>query len=260
MEQPAWKPGSAVPAEPLGTGVATASRPPAAEPVRTPTPAPAARRPVSRPPSRGGGISLADRPPWLVPAAVAVAIVLLLGIFGVIILNRGGSNQTAQTHTTPSAHASTSPGTTPHASPSPSAGHTPQTVPSYAPASADPVKSVQVCTTENPCNIPGSSAETATACTLSSCKVEVAIYFTSVQKSVGYKYDLKIFDRCTGTSTDLPGPNTATTPSSGYIVAIPSDHWSVSIPSSIKSGALVAVTSAPAIAASAPLLLGADAC
>jgi hypothetical protein len=261
MEQPAWKPGATVPGEPLGTGVATASRPPAAEPVRTPTPAPAARRPVPRPPSRGGGgISFAERPPWLVPAAVAVAIVLLLGIFGVIILNRGGSNQTAQTHGTPSAHASTSPGSTPRGTATPSAGHTPQTVPSYAPASADPVKSVQICTTASPCNIPGSSAETATACTLSSCNVEVAIYFSSVQKSVPYKYDLKVFDRCTGTTTDLPGPNSATTPASGYIVAIPSDHWSVTIPSSIKSGALVAVTSAPAVAASAPLLLGADAC
>jgi hypothetical protein len=260
MEQPVWKPGQGVPAEPLGTGVAIETRPPAPVPVRTPTPAPAVRRPVPRPPSRGaGGFSLDERPPWLVPAAVAVAIVLLLGIFGVIIFNRPNSNPTAQTHNTPSPHSSTSPHTSPGASPT-ATGHTPQTVPSYAAASADPVKSVQICTTESPCNIPGSSAETATACTLSSCKVEVAIYFTSVQKSVAYKYDLKVFDRCTGTTTDLAGPNSATTPSSGYIVAIPSDHWSVSIPGSIKSGALVAVSSSPAVAASAPLLLGADAC
>lgn len=215
---------------------------------------------MPRPPSRGaGGISLPERPPWLVPAAVAVVIILLLGIFGVIIIPRLGSGKTAQTHGTPSAHASTTPRPSSGTSPTPT-GHTPQTVPSYAAASADPVKSVQICTTENPCTIPGSSPETATACTLSSCKVEVAIYFSSVQKSVAYKFDLKVFDRCTGTTTDLPGPNSATTPSTGYIVAIPSDHWAVSIPGSIKSGALVAVTSAPAVAASPPLLLGADSC
>ncbi|HET7420088.1 MAG TPA: hypothetical protein VFL27_06875 [Candidatus Dormibacteraeota bacterium] len=262
MEQPAWKPGAAVPAEPLGFGIATETRPPAPAPapVRTPTPPPAARKPVPRPPSRGGGIALAERPPWLVPAAVAVVIVLVLGILGFIVLNRGNSNPTAQVHTTPSAHTSTSPGVTPKTSPSPTGSHNPQTVPSYAPASADPVRSVQICTTENPCNIPGASAETATACTLSSCRLEVALYFTSVQKSVAYQYTVKVFDRCTGTTTDLPGPNSATTPSTGYIVAIPSDHWIVSIPANIKSAALVAVSSAPAVAASAPLMLGADTC
>lgn len=272
MEQPVWKPGQGIPAEPLGTGTAIETRPPAPvapEPVRTPSapptprrpvprppsPAGAGGRPVPRPPSRAGGISLAERPPWLVPAAVAVVIVLVLGILGFVVLHRGGSNPTAQVHTTPSPHTSNSP----HASPTAS-GHNPQTVPTYAPASTDPVKSVQICTTDSPCNIPGTTPETATACTLSSCKVEVAIYFSSVQKSVAYKYDLKFFDRCTGTTTDLPGPNSATTPSTGYIVAIPSDHWAVSIPSGVKSGALVAVSSSPAIAASPPLLLGADSC
>ena len=258
MEQPVWKPGQGIPSEPLGTGVAIQTRPPAPvapEPVRAPTAPPVPRRPVPRPPAGGGGISLAERPPWLVPAAVAVVIVLVLGILGVVVLNRGGSNPSAKVHTTPSAHASTSPGTSPHASPSPS-GHNPQTVPSYAPASADPVKSVQICTTDTPCAIPGSTPETATNCTLNSCKVEVAIYFTSVQKSVSYQYTLKVFDRCTGTTTDLPGPNAATTPASGYIVAIPSDHWNVNIPGGIKSGALVAVSSSPAVAASAPLYLG----
>lgn len=260
MEQPVWKPGQGIPAEPLGTGTAIETRPPAPvapTPVRTPTVPPTPRRPVPRPPSRGGGISLAERPPWLVPAAVAVVIVLVLGILGFIVLNRGGGNPQARAHTTPSAH--TSPGSSPHASPTPT-GHNPQTVPSYAPATADPVKSVQICTTDSPCSIPGSTPESATVCTLSSCKIEVAIYFTSVQKSVAYKYDLKFFDRCTGQTTDLPGPNSATTPSTGYIVAIPSDHWAVSIPSGIKSGALVAVSSSPAIAASPPLLLGADSC
>lgn len=261
VEQPSWKPGAAVPAEPLGTGVAIETRPPTPVPApaapRTPTYPPAARKPVPRPPSRGGGLSLAERPPWLVPAAVAVVIVLVLGILGVIILNRGSSNNVAQVHTTPSAHASTSPGTTPKTSPSPT-GHSLQTVPSYAPASADPVTKVQFCTTATPCHIAaGVTDESATICDLGSCKVEVALYFSGPQHSA-VSYIIKLFDRCSGTTTDLPGPNPYTPP--GYAVVIPSDHWNVSIPAGTKSAALVAVSQAPAVAASAPLLLGADSC
>jgi len=109
------------------------------------------------------------------------------------------------------------------------------------------------------CNIPGSTPETGTACDLSSCKIEVAIYFSSVQKSTQVSYIVKFFDRCTGTTTDLPGPS-STTPASGFIVAIPTDHWTVSIPSGVKSGAIVAVAQKPSVARSEPLLLGADAC
>jgi hypothetical protein len=211
---------------------------------------------VPRPRSGGGGL-LEERPPWLVPAAIAVAIIILLGIFGVIVLANRNSGTTGQVHTTPSPHTSGTPRSTPSAS---ATTKGPLAVPNFGPTSADPVKSVQICTTASPCNIPGSSAESATACGLSSCKVEVAIYFTSVQKSVAYAYVLKFFDRCSGQTTDLPGPNSATTPASGYIVAIPTDHWNVSIPGGVKSGALVAVSQSPAIAASPPLMLGGDTC
>jgi hypothetical protein len=130
----------------------------------------------------------------------------------------------------------------------------------YAPSSATPVKSVQICTPESPCNIPGGAAETATVCDLNSCKVEVAVYFTTSQKSVAVSYTLKFFNRCTGTTTDLPGPSKTTTPPSGYIVSVPTDHLTVRIPSGVKSGALVAVSQQPGVAASAPLLLGSDTC
>ena len=261
MEQPVWKPGEAIPAEPLGTGVAVAELPRVSTtppPSRTPTVPPPARRPtVPRPPvSLGGGI-LADRPPWLIPAAVAVIIVLVLGIVGVKMLSSRSTSgsPTAQVTASPSAHASGSPHATPSASPS---NKGPLAVPTtYGPASADPVKSIQICSAASPCNIPGSSAETATACDLSSCKVEVAMYFTAVQKSTQVSYTLKFFDRCTGQTTDLPGSGT-TTPSTGYIVAIPTDHLTVNIPSGVKSGALVAVSQTPAVAASAPLLIGSN--
>ena len=266
VEQPAWKPGEAVPAEPLGTGAAvfdTPRVPTAPPPSRTPTVPPPVRRPaVPRPPVGGGGI-LADRPPWLVPAAVAVVIVLLLGIVGIKLLSsRSSGSPVAQTTASPSAHASGSPRTTPRATPSSTPSNKgPLAVPTtFGPSSADPVKSIQICTVASPCNIPGSSAETATACDLSSCKLEVAMYFTAVQKSTPVSYTLKFFDRCSGQTTDLPGAGT-TTPASGYIVAIPTDHLSVSIPSGMKSGALVAVSQNPAVAASAPLLIGSqDSC
>jgi hypothetical protein len=117
---------------------------------------------------------------------------------------------------------------------------------------------VLICSTDTPCNIGGGNpAETATACDLTSCHVEVGIYFSAPQK-VPVAYTLKFFDRCTGTTTDLPGPKAFTPP--GYTVVIPTDKWPVAIPSGVKSGALVAVAQQPGVAASAPLLLGATSC
>jgi hypothetical protein len=193
---------------------------------------------------------------------VAVVVLLLLGIGGIVLVssrnNAGGGGPIAQT--SPSARATTSPPkTSPSASTSPT-GTTPRAVPTtFGPASADPISKVQFCSTATPCPIAqGTPNETATACDLNSCKVEVAFYFTSPQKGTQYSYVLKFFDRCSGQTTDLPGP-TSTTPSNvGYIVAIASDNWPVRIPSGVKSGALIAVAQKPAVAASAPLMLGSD--
>ncbi|TMC54728.1 MAG: hypothetical protein E6J20_01990 [Chloroflexi bacterium] len=275
VEAPVWKPGGTIPAEPLGVGAAVvetarSTNPPALAPTpvpapvwtpapaRTPTPAPVpARRPgVPRPPSRGAGL-LDERPPWLIPGAVAVAIVVLLGIFGVIVLANRGGTTTGQVHSTstPSAHTAGSPKSSPSASPSTKG---PLAVPNFGPAGADQLKSLQFCTSATPCPIAvGVPSETATNCDLSSCTIEVALYFTTGQK-VPVKYDLKFFDRCTGTTTDLPGPPAYTPPN--YAVVIPRDKWAVSIPSGVKSGALVAVASQPSVAASAPLMLGGDSC
>ncbi|HKW60632.1 MAG TPA: hypothetical protein VJR46_12845, partial [Candidatus Dormibacteraeota bacterium] len=225
---------------------------------QTAPPAPARKPSVPRP-RTPGGLGPSERPPWLIPAAVAAIVVILLGAFGVIVLPRlGQGNPIASASATPSGgHPTASPKTSPKASPTPIGGT--QTVPTYAPASAAPISKVQICTSANPCNIPGSSPETGNPCDLSSCKVEVAIYFTSVQKSVPVSYIIKVFDRCTGQTTDLPGAKT-TTPSTGYIVAIPTDHLAVAIPSGLKSAAIVAVAQDPAQAASQPVLLGADSC
>ncbi len=202
----------------------------------------------------GGGSS--ERPTWLIPAIIAVVLILLLGVGGGIILaNRGGSSTGGGTaNASPSAK--TSPKTSPKASPTPTT-KVPLAVPNYGPAAAAPITSVIICSVATPCNISGSSPETATACDLSSCRVEVGIYFSAAQR-VPVSYVLKFFDRCTGTTTDLPGPNPYTPP--GYLIVIPTDHWAVTLPSGVKSAALVAVAQQPAVAASAPLMLGVDSC
>jgi hypothetical protein len=266
VEAPAWKPGGAVPAEPLGTGYAIETPSFEAKPPAPSAPAPAAftPRPVSpapqpRPaaaPRPRAAVAPRERPSWLVPAAVAAVIVLLLGAFGVIVLPRLGSsgNPIATVSGKPSGH----PTASGRATASPSQGGAPQAVPTYAPSAAAPITKVQFCTSINPCPIgKGIPNETATNCDLSACTVEVAIYFSTGQK-VPVAYTLKFFDRCSGETTDLPGPPDFTPP--GYAVVIPRDHWAVSIPGGVKSGALVAVASKPTVAASAPLLLGADSC
>jgi hypothetical protein len=208
--------------------------------------APARKPTVARRPP-GAGIS--ERPPWLIPAIIAVVLILLLGTAGGIIL--AGRNQ--NNGGPPVAQKSPSPGTTPKTSPkasptaTPSAQGGPRAVPTYAPANADPVKSVSFCSPATPCNISG-----ATSCDLGgACHVEVAISFTTAQRGpVGFS--LKFFDRCTGVTTDLPGPNPFSPP--GYILVI--EEKNVTLPTGVKSGALVAVSTTPAVAASAPLLLG----
>src|SRR5438093_552064 len=268
VEAPVWKPGEAVPGEPLGTGYAIDSpklEPATPAPVAVgPPPVPAApaeapSRPPSVPRPRREAGAASERPSWIIPDAVAGVVIILLGIFGVVVLPRltGGNNNTASV-TSPSPHATGTPKGSPSASPTGGGGRV-QTVPTYAPLSAAPVSRLQICTPASPCDIPGEAAESATACDLSSCRVEVAFYFTAVQKSVPISYTLKFFDRCTGQTTDLPGTK-ATTPASGWIVGIPNDNLAVSIPRGVKSGALVAVSQQPAVAASPPLQLGPESC
>jgi hypothetical protein len=250
MEPPVWKPGGAAPAVEMGT-VAPVAPPPETLPLRAPISAPARKPTVARRPS-GGGTS--DRPSWLIPAIIAAVLILLLGTAGGIILAGRNSNNGGGPVAQKSPSPATSPKTSPKASPTatPSAQSGPRAVPTFAPANADPVKSVQYCSPSTPCNISGSTPETATSCELgAACHVEVAIAFTTPQR-VPVGFSLKFFDRCTGVTTDLPGPNNFTPP--GYTLVILEKN--VTLPTGVKSGALVAVSTVPAVAASAPLLLG----
>jgi hypothetical protein len=247
METPVWKPGGAAPPAEMVTAAPVAP-PPEAPPLRAPISAPARKPTVARRPA-GGGTS--NRPSWLIPAIIAVVLILLLGTAGGIILaSRNGSNGGPVGQTSPSPGATTSPRTSPNVTPSAQGG--PRAVPTYAPAAADPIKSLQYCSPSTPCNISGQPPETATSCDLgAACHVEVAIAFSSPQRTaVGFS--LKFFDRCTGVTTDLPGPNPFTPP--GYTLVILDKN--VTLPSGVKSGALVAVSTTPAVAASPALLLG----
>jgi hypothetical protein len=190
----------------------------------------------------------------LVPAVIAVVVILLRVTVGAILLHgRGAVTGGGTAKASPTAKTSPKP----TAGPSPPAISGPLPVPNFGPSSAAPITSVIICSADTPCKVPGSSNETSTACTLASCHVEVGLYFSSAQR-VPVSYVLQFFDRCTGATTQLPGPKPYTPP--GYAIVIPSDRWPVSIPAGVKSGALVAVAQQPAVAASAPLLLGASTC
>jgi hypothetical protein len=197
---------------------------------------------------------MSERPAWLVPAAALLVIVVILGIVAVNLLGRHGTSSTATTSPTPTTS------TKPKESPTPSSG-TPLAVPNYGPAAVAPVASVQICSVATPCTSQYfSTPETGSVCDLNSCKLEVAIYFSTIQKGVPISYIIKFFDRCSGQATDLPGGGETAPSSPGRLISIPTDHLSVSIPTGVKSGAIVAVAQQPAVAASVPLLLGADSC
>ena len=240
-------PASPAPAQQTWTPVATPAWTPnvAPDPVvagETATPvappsAPARRPSTTRPPDRE---SSSDRPAWILPAIIVVVILLLLvgGGGGIYLLTRPGSGGGVASHTP-------SPSGKPTAKTSPTPTNTggTQTIPTYAPASAPPVTSVVF--------LPD------TTCKLNStCRVDVEMKYSSAQSGT-LGYVLKFFDRCTGTTTSLPGRSFK--PSSGFIRADPG-FQTVTLPTGSKSAALVAVSTTPAAAASAPLLLGSDTC
>ncbi|HVD47038.1 MAG TPA: hypothetical protein VNG70_07145 [Candidatus Limnocylindria bacterium] len=210
-----------------------------------PPPTPARKPSVARPDDR----EPRERPGWLVPAAIVVVILLLIGIGGGIYLATRGNTPGGVATNTPKATPKATAKTTPKTSPSPTTGG-PQTVPNYGPASAAPVTSVAFCVqTTHPCQ--GLDAAQYTNCKLgSSCRVMVEMSYSSPQRT-NVSYTLKFFNRCTGVTTDLPGANF--TPNGFTRVDL---QKQVTLPTGAKSAALVAVSKNPAVAASAPLLLG----
>ena len=256
VEQPVWQPGEvAVPgvgAPAAATAAATATaQPPASAPAVTGEGARPAVPPRKPPPARRAPISIpAERPAWLAPAAVAVIVVLLLGIGSVFLFShlRGGSGGGPVARTSPSAKAS------PHASPSPSSV-TLHEVPTLAPASAGQIQSVQFCTTATPCPFTG---DKDTNCVINGpCAVDVGVIFTTTYTG-SYSYDIMYFDRCTGTAPQTVLSHSDT--SLGFKIGEPPTLLNLQLPGGAKSAALFVVTRTPAGAQSAPLKLGADSC
>ena len=237
---PAWTPGG----EPAATAPTVTAAPEAATSTVPPS-APARQPSVARPSDREPG----ERPGWLVPAIIAVVLLLLIGAgTGIYLATRPG-NSTAQVTPTPTSTSKTSPKVSPKASPT-AGGTGPQAVPTYAPASAAPVTSVAFCiASTHPCA--GVRASEYTSCKINGpCRVMVELKFSSPQRgTVGFM--LKFFDRCTGMTTDLPG-NSFVPPGYTRVDLLKV----VSLPTGAKSAALVAVSTSPAAAASTPLLLG----
>lgn len=216
----------------------TGEQPPVEEaPAATPAPEVAASTVAPRARARKPSPEREDgeprqRPRWLLPAIIAAVLVILLAGTGIFLATRPGSS-TAKASPTPSAKGS------PKASPTTTSSGGPQAVPTYAPASAPPVVSVVF--------LPD------TTCKLNStCRVDVEMRYSSAQ-SGQLGYILKFFDRCAGTTKDLPGRSFK--PPSGFIRADPG-FQTITLPAGAKSAALVAVSTTPAAAASAPLLLG----
>ena len=211
-------------------------------PLSAPARSPSAPREAASEPS--------DRPGWMLPAIIGVVILLLLGAGGgIYLLTRHGPGVGFATHTP-----SPSGKPTGKASPTPTGTGGLQTVPTYAPAAATPITSVAFCiATTHPCQ--GLTAADYTNCRLnSSCEVMVEIKFSTPQNGK-VAFITNFFDRCTGTTTPLPGGNF--TPTGFTRVDI---QRVLTLPAGAKSAALVAVTTSPTAAASAPLLLGGDTC
>ena len=216
-----------------------------------PPPTPARKSAVARPEEREER-EPRERPGWLVPAAIAVVVLLLLGIAGGIYLATRPSGNGGVATRSPSPAPTKA---TPKASPTPTTTGGLLAVPTYAPASTSPVTNVAFCV--QPTHVCGSNVTSGeyTSCRLnSSCRVMVEIKFSTAQNSK-VAYILKFFNRCTGVTTNLPGASFVPTGFNRVDL-----RAQVTLPSGAKSAALVAVTTNPSAAASAPLLLGSDSC
>jgi len=218
-------------------------------PSRTSSPSAPARKPISRQASMD---LPAERPRWLIPAAIGVVLLLVLGSAGVYLASQRGNSSTTTAQNSPHPTAS------PKASQSPSTG--PQQVPVYAPSNAAPIKSVQFCTPATPCVAPGLPNATDTNCNLGGrCTVDVGIFY-SPPYGGPVSYVLKLFDRCTGTTTDVGGRSATAGNSTFPKFSVSEVSTTVTLPAGAKMAALVAVSQTPSVVQSAPLMLGGSSC
>jgi len=245
---PAWTPGVAP--ELTGAGETKAPTvPPSAE-----APAPSGIRRPER--------DSRERPAWLVPAAIALVVLLLLGAIGVYLKTRPASSG-GVAHASPSPK--TSPKSSPKSSPTPGgAGLLP--IPDYGPAVNSPLTSVKFCTPSAPCAFGGGAAPaTDTNCKLGgSCHVDMAAYWSGNTVNT-LTLSIEFFDRCNNPNNKSTAVFQHTYQNVSRFRPVydpaPSGGFLLSLPSGVKAAALVAIANTGTVkAASAPFLLGADSC
>jgi hypothetical protein len=235
--------------------------PPVTTPPVTPPPLPraAAPAPVRKPASRRPSIDiLSERPAWLIPAAIAVVVLLVIGTVGVIFLNRGKGGHLASSSPSPT-----------RSSPKPTSSPTGVAllpIPNYGPTVNPPLTSVKFCTPSAPCVFGGGVAPaTDTNCTLSGpCHIDMAATWSGNTVNT-LTFSIEFFERCNN-----PGGTSTTVLQRTYqnvgrfrptYDPAPAGGFAVSLPSGAKAAALVVIADTGTVkAASAPLLLGADSC
>ncbi len=202
-------------------------------------------RPAARPPSLGPPARPPARPP--APArsrAPLVSIAALAVVIGSVLLGAG-----VATHGRPASRPGTSAERTepvadavirsePRSTPSPAA----PTPPALGPLAAGPIQRVEM-TTAAPCRAGAA------------CAASVLIGFTGSRASTAFAWSFVFHDRCTGADAAV-GRNAMTAPA-GWNTVIGST--TAPLPPG-HGGWLVAVTSAPAAAASQPVEVDGPAC
>jgi len=250
-----------VPAEfivPQGAATSTAapvtSPPIARAPAPAPAPAPARKTAAAWPSSS----LLSERPPWLIPAAIAVVVLLLLGIGGFALASRGNSSR-------PQANTSPHPTASPKASASPT-GVALLPVPDFGPAANPPLTAVKFCTPSAPCVFGGGvPPATDTNCTLGgSCHVDMAAFWNGNTVTT-MTFTIEFFSRCNNpgnTSTVLLQRTSQNVARFRPIYdPAPAGGFALTLPSGVKAAALVAIADIGVVkAASAPFPLGAESC
>jgi len=180
----------------------------------------------------------------MLPAIIAIVVILLLGtIGGIVLANRGSSNNNVGT-----ASPKTSPKGSPKASATPSAVGGLQPVPTYAPLTNAPFTRVQFCLPSATCQ-GGTSADTN--CTLNStCHVDIGIYYNAPVGQLTYW--VEFFDRCTNTSTQVFKQTRTPNPTFRSFIPAPAGGYAVTIPNAKAAAIVVVAESGTTQAASAP--------
>ena len=223
----------------LSSLVAAMERDPARRAVRAPAlTAPAV---VYRPPRPPAAVWMPARRSWR-GLAIGLALLLLVAIGGAAVLaarRAPARTPTLAPHARPaSGVGATSPAPTPAPTP---AG--PRPPPELAPAAAGPITAVEIHPLQGSC-------QPATA-----CPVQVTVRLQPQPSAQEVRWSFRVFDRCTGTTSTLPGVSVTALAGWPYIFGT---SWP-QLPDS-HPVALLAVTEMPAAAASPAVLVGGSAC